>query len=70
MSEENVAWRPVLRLPGMLRWISPATVAEARKVRFITALAPSQLSSPARSPSTAKSGAGSATSSSPQISSA
>ena len=43
-----MAWRPVLRRPGRFFSISPATVAALRKVRFITAFAPSQPSSPSR----------------------
>ena len=38
---EKVACRPDLRCPGRLRSISPAIVAAARKVRFITAFSPS-----------------------------
>ena len=58
MSEEKVAWRPVLRRPGRFFSISPATVAALRKVRFITAFSPSQPSRPSRRPSGVEEGGG------------
>ena len=68
MSEDIVACRPDFRACGLLRWMRPAMVAEARKVRFITALDMSHASSPRRSVSGAKSASASRSGSSPQIS--